>query len=533
MTCYMISHNLIPLAVAEARMRQGNHHSEEPSKPSKGAFEGFEGDLGEGFPWGQPKPLPSGLLKVASFDDEFLPRSIAPWVLDISERMQCPPDFVGASAMVGLSAALGRKIGIRPQRSTDWIEVPSLWGCVIARPGAMKSPAMSQAFAPLHRLEANARNANITAAAEYAIELEAHKLKKEEAARKVRAVLKNGGEIGGILDVEVPQEPTSRRYIVIDATYEALGTVLADNPNGVLAFRDELVSLLRTLDREENAAARGFFLTAWNGTTGYTFDRIIRGQTHIEAACVSLMGSTQPGRFAEYVHRALSGGAGDDGLIQRFGLLIWPDQQPEWREVDRYPDSDARTAAWETFRHLDELSPEIALAQRDEFEVIRFDDAGSAIFREWRESLEKKLRGGELHPALESHLSKYRKLVPALALIGHLADKGVGPIDETAVLRAVSFSEYLETHARRAYAADTEAETSAAKAILSRIRKSELDSPFTARDVHQRNWSNLSERTQVQAGLDLLGDLDWLMPEVKRTGGRPTTLYHVNPRGLR
>jgi hypothetical protein len=532
----MISNNLIPLAVAEARLRQGNHHPDEPSKPSKAPFEPFEGDQGECFSWSQPKPLPSGLLKVASFDDECLPRSIAPWILDISERMQCPPDFLGASAMVGLSAVLGRKIGIRPQRNTDWIEVPNLWGCIIARPGAMKSPAMSQAFAPLQRLEANARKANMTAAAEYAIELEAHKLRKEEASRKARAVLKDGREIDGILDVAVPQEPTSRRYIVIDATYEALGAVIADNPNGVLAFRDELVSLLRTLDREENAAARGFFLTAWNGTTGYTFDRIIRGQTHIEAACVSLMGSTQPGRFAEYVHRALCGGAGDDGLVQRFGLLVWPDQQPEWRDVDRYPDSAARSAAWETFRHLDELSPETALAQRDEFEAIpflRFDDAGSAIFKEWRESLEKKLRGGELHPALESHLSKYRKLVPALALIGYLADKGVGPIEETAVLRAVWFSEYLETHARRAYAAGAEAETSAAKAILSRIRKSDLESPFSARDVHQRNWSNLSERTQVQAGLDLLCDLDWLRPEVKRTGGRPTTLYHMNPRGLR
>ena len=46
------------------------------------------------------------------------------------------------------------------------------------------------------------------------------------------------------------------------------------NPNGVLAHRDELVSLLKTLDREEFAAARGFFLTAWNGKDRYTFDRI-------------------------------------------------------------------------------------------------------------------------------------------------------------------------------------------------------------------------------------------------------------------
>ena len=137
-----------------------------------------------------------------------------------------------------------------------------------------------------------------------------------------------------------PAAPTARRYIVNDTSYDALGEILADNPNGVLAFRDELVSLLKGLDREEQAAARGFFLTAWNGTASYTFDRIIRGKTHIEAACLSLLGSTQPGRLAEYVRRAVSGGAGDDGLIQQFGLLVWPDQKGDWKECDRWPDTD-------------------------------------------------------------------------------------------------------------------------------------------------------------------------------------------------
>ena len=96
-----------------------------------------------------------------------------------------------------------------------------------------------------------------------------------------------------------------------------------------------------------------------------------------------------------------------------------------------------------------------------------------------------------MHPALESHLSKYRKLVPALALIGHLADKGVGPIDDTAVLRAVSFSEYLETHARRAYAAGAEAETSAAKAILF----SRFESPIWNRPSRRATCINATGRT--------------------------------------
>ena len=166
---------------------------------------------------------------------------------------------------------------------------------------------------------------------------------------------------GGIetlpFEIEEPAGPKARRYVVNDTTYEALGEILADNPNGVLAYRDELVSLLKTLDREEYVAARGFFLTAWNGTPPYTFDRILRGKTHIEAACLSLLGSTQPGRIAEYVRRATEGGSGDDGLIQRFGLLVWPDQEPEWRETDRYPNSDARMSAWATFERLDKLDP--------------------------------------------------------------------------------------------------------------------------------------------------------------------------------
>ena len=230
-----------------------------------------------------------------------------------------------------------------------------------------------------------------------------------------------------------PEEPAARRYIVNDATYEALGVILADNPIGTLAFRDELVSLLKTLDKEENAAARGFFLSAWNGTGGYSFDRITRGKTYIEAACLSLLGSTQPGRLAEYMSRATAGGAGDDGMIQRFSLLVWPDQSLEWKEADRYPNSVARETAWRVFERLDELTAEAAGAQTDQFETIpflRFEGGALGIFREWRGNLERQLRSDDLSPALESHLAKYRTLVPAVALINHLADGGVGEISE-------------------------------------------------------------------------------------------------------
>jgi hypothetical protein len=132
--------------------------------------------------------------------------------------------------------------------------------------------------------------------------------------------------------------------------------------------------------------------------------------------------------------------------------------------------------------------------------------------------------------ALESHLAKYRKLVPTLALIFHLADGGSGPIIDLALLRVVAYAEYLEKHARRAYGTGGQVQLTAAKAILARLRKSDLSMPFTARDIHQRGWSGLTDIEQVQSGLDLLADLDWLSCQRLPTGGRPRLLYRLNPR---
>ena len=92
--------------------------------------------------WPEPQPLPEGLLPVAPFTTDFLPFTLSSWVDDIAERMQCPPEFIAVTAVAALGAVLGRRIGVRPQQRTDWVEVCSFWGCVVGRPGWLKSPAM-------------------------------------------------------------------------------------------------------------------------------------------------------------------------------------------------------------------------------------------------------------------------------------------------------------------------------------------------------------------------------------------------------
>src|ERR1043165_5688651 len=96
------------------------------------------------FVWPDPQPLPAELPPVAPFDYRLLPDAFAPYVSDIAERMQCPPDFPAVAIMTAYSSVVGKQIGIRPKRHDDWLVIPNLWGMVVGRPGVMKTPAIRE-----------------------------------------------------------------------------------------------------------------------------------------------------------------------------------------------------------------------------------------------------------------------------------------------------------------------------------------------------------------------------------------------------
>jgi len=155
----------------------------------------------------------------------------------------------------------------------------------------------------------------------------------------------------------------------------------------------------------------------------------------------------------------------DDGLLQRFQILVWPDPPASWRNVDRWPNTKAKNRAYEVFKQLDALNPEDFGASGDDEEgipAVRFTDEAQEVFDRWRAELEDRLRSAELPSALESHLAKYRSLMPSLALICHLIEYVDSTTDDSSTeggavglrsaVRAAAWCEYLETHARRLYA---------------------------------------------------------------------------------
>jgi putative DNA primase/helicase len=493
-------------------------------------------DITTGTPWPDPEPLCNGLPAVPAFIPELLPISLRPWILDIAERLQCPVEYVAVAALSSLGSLIGRQCAVRPKRHDDWAVVPNLWAVLVGLPSAMKSPAMEEASRPLLRLEVEAAEAF----AKQTQDIEARKAmaKARKAAiesKMLRAAKAGTGDDAVLMDefsaAVDADEITQRRYSTSDVTIEKLGELLIENRNGLLLKCDELRGVLNSLDRDGHESARAFYLTAHDGTHGYTQDRIARGSKFIPAVCVTILGCIQPGPLAQYLLAAIRGGAGDDGFMQRFQLGVYPDVCREWRLVDRWPNKEARDRAFDVFKQLANLSPSMvgATGEDGELPYLRFDGPAQTLFDGWLSDLMNRLRAGGEHPTVEAHLAKYSKLMPALALVSHLADAGQGAIALASAQRAAAWCDLLEAHARRIYASVAAERVRAAGLLLAKIKSGKLIAPFTARDIYRASWAGLDDREVVEEALATLTDHGWVRSLTRGTASRPATEYLVHP----
>ena len=488
--------------------------------------------------WPEPIPLDTTPPPVAAFEHDMLPEPLRAWVLDVAERMQCAPDYPAVAAVVALSAAIGRKVPVHPKQRDDWLVVPNLWGAAIGPPSAIKSPAIAEAIKPMRRLQAEAAKAFERAALEHeaaAVVLDAKKKEIEKAIRK--AVAKKDGEAlaaaqSAYADLRESAPPTPARFIVNDATVEKLGALLNENPNGLLLVRDEMVGWLKTLDREDRANDRAFYLEAFAGTSPYTYDRIGRGTLHIESTAVSIIGTIQPSRLRPYVWQTVHDDGGD-GLIQRFQLAVWPDTPDTWRNVDRWPDRDARDGVYALFEAVADM-PACTTDERGDLVGVRFSPVAQELFNTWYAGMMRRLREEDLHPAMQTHLGKYPSLVPSLAVVFEVASNGgcrPEAIGEAACRLAIRWAQYLETHAQRIYAGAAQPEAIHADLIWK--RRERLPEPFKPRDIRMRKWAGLDSGEAVKAALRVLEDHGLVVADRRGTGpsgGRPSVSYRWNPK---
>lgn len=503
--------------------------------------------------WPAPEPVKSEMLPVLSLGEDMLPDPFRHWLADISHRMQCPIDFVAAASVVMTSIIIGAGCGIRPKKHDDWTVIPNLWGGVIGRPSMLKSPALAEALKPLLRLEALAKEEFDCAAHRHAAEAEMHEAQKHALKSQMRSVAsaaaakKKSPETDTeqlktrYAQLEAPQPPVWRRFKTNDSTIEKLSELMGQNPRGLLIFRDELIGLLSSWDKEGRESDRAFHLEAWNGYGSSTTDRVTRGTTYTENLCESIFGGIQPSKLISYLYKTVRN-IENDGLIQRLQVLVYPDEPRKWVLVDQYPNHDEKNRAFavvEALANMDFVEAGATLEQNAKIPYFQFALDAQEFFYAWWSKLEERLRSSDEDPIMSEHLGKYRSLLPSLALVFHLIEmadqQGSGAITLHSTEQAAQWCTYLETHARRVYGLIGDITIQAAARIARKIEDGAIADGFTARDIYRKQWSLLDDKDVTEAALAELTQCGWIRQEPQHStsqqGGRPPLpVFRINPK---
>ena len=237
--------------------------------------------------------------------------------------------------------------------------------------------------------------------------------------------------------------------------------------------------------------------------------------------------------------------AGADGLLQRFQILLYPDQRSTKRWIDQTPDKAAEQqyqAVFEELAALGWLKRTTSLKSgylttgpdSSPVYLFSFDCDAQAIATDWFVQLEAKILK-ESVPAFKSHLAKYRGLMPRLALNYFLIEASAKAINcsrvpKDAVLFGIAWCEHLESHARKLWASALEPERPPMSALAKRIEAGQIVNGISMRDIQQSNWSGLKSVEAVEMAAQALDSLGWVKVVVdKASGGRPSRRLQINP----
>ena len=524
--------------------------------------------------WPEPSEVSKTLPQVKTFTKDMMPDLIWDYASNSAERLSVPIEYVLIPLMVSLGSVIGTKLTIYPKRYDNWEISPNFYGAIVGNPSSKKSPSLSEGLKPLRYLEALAEEKHQADKLEHEAQKELNRHMAKATDKQLSDLTKKMASQTDDDESEVSHEtlkakaqelaqakqndeliPEMRRYSTNDGTIESIGELESKNKTGLLIERDELTAWFASLEADRNDQARSFFLEGFNGLGRFKVDRIGRGHIPIETHCLSVIGGIQPDKLEFYLGKTVKG-LGNDGLIQRFQLIVYPDPLPNSKEKDLPPNKASRDAVYSLFETIDNMQlgdfMRYGASPIDEYHkrpYYRFSDEAYPVFMSWYDDLKVRANEAE-HSIIAEHLIKYAKTVPSLALIFHLVDcieygGNLGSVSLTALQASLAWCEVLESHMMRVYSAVTDSANIKANYLADKILKIAkrgtdktdktdwLEHGFTARQLIRKGWKGLTDADDVLNALEVLIEHDWLRWETVEStgqGGRPTERYYINPR---
>ena len=452
-----------------------------------------------------------------------------PLISDLAEGAGAPVDYVAVSILAVAASLVGAKRRARPYPTSDWSEPCILWVAPVGDPSSNKSPAIDAATGLLRGIEAEYAEGHRHTLNQYEAKAERAKAERARWQEAVKTATKENLATPPMPDAaEMPDEPSRRRLLVQDATPEAVGEILAGNPNGTLHLRDELAGWLMSFERY-SPGGREFWLEAYGGRPHVIDRKSLKKPLAIPFNGVTVLGGIQPEKLSDCLLNVA-----DDGLVARF-IWAWPDPI-RYRRPRQLADTNRLE---NLYRRLDNLKCAADFEGREKPVVMMLTEGAATIFEAWAaENGETVQEAASLY---KGFCGKLRGTVLRLALVCELiawADSMSS--DEPTTIRpdtitaAITFIEdYAKPSALRVFgdAALPEADRNAAQ-LARHILKHALVR-INARDVRREyGIAALKSPEKVDEAIGSLVDANWLRAAPSRSGanaGQQRKDFIVNP----
>jgi putative DNA primase/helicase len=474
--------------------------------------------------WPEPASLGTDLPPVASLTEMMSPERIRGFALDVAWRMGVLLDFVVICLLTLLSGTIQRRARIR-LRALDytWEEVFNLWGGLVGRSGMKKSPVILRIALPIYAIQDAWRKAHSKRVEQYELDSEISEIQIGEWRKQVRDALQEHAAIPQRPDSPAPPGKAPR-IIVNDTTAAKAQELVIENPAGLLLIRDEMGGWWSRLDSSGQDMDRDFYMTSWSGNAPYDVHRIGRGEKLLPALSLSIFGALTPAALRSYIIEAAKTGRIENGFIQRFQMLIWPDGEIRDSE-DSIPVDYPHVQ--EIFERATKVSPEIPL-------IYRFTLRAQQCFESWYRNLTRQINALDPDDPMGSHLNKYPKLMSVLAGIFAMIEGEDSLVDVPQAELSIEYCCYFETHARRIYSSITSPRLEAARRLAEKIKTGKIGAEgiFSTKDVYMKGWKEMTDPDNARAVLRILEEHNWIRrqnTESGAKGGRPGESWLVNP----
>jgi hypothetical protein len=482
--------------------------------------------------WEKELPDLGGHGNAEPFPLDVLPPALADLARETSTYLPCPIDFFAVPALVVAGAGIGRSVALAVKES--WIESPLLYAVMVGQPGTTKSPALRIAASPVWELAGEMKF-------KYELDkLEAERLKGEADERK-KAYRKEG--LSAPRGDEIP-DPVLTRIVMVNATCEAIGPILAENPRGMVMIHDELSGWINSMNQYKGGKGddRQFWLSIWNGSP-ICIDRVRhenREPTMVYNPFLGVTGMMCPDMLGDISDDELK-----DGFLDRI-LMSYPAEVKvawTWDSVSK----DA-TKKWSVaFRRLWSRKVTTDAIGREQPHYVRFTPDALNRFAAWYDLHCAEVEAVDFPSHLRGPWAKLRAYCARIALILDQLDWAYGPLDDKpntpprdvglkALEDAITLIAYFKAHLKSVLttiSSPTREDNPDARAILAwAIKRGEP--AFSERDA----LNNFRRRFQTRTE-DFPRALEWLKGRravrkipARETGGpgrKPKDSYQIHP----